>query len=53
MIDNLDRVARLLDDDIASNDPTSPLIVSLKSRRKNLRDTIVILEKRLADIRGS
>jgi hypothetical protein len=51
MIDDLDRGARLLDDDIASNG-RAPLIASLTSRRKNLRETIVTLEKRLVEIRG-
>jgi hypothetical protein len=53
MIDDLDRVGRLLDEDIASNShPTSPLLASLTSRRKNLRETVVVLEKRLANIRA-
>ena len=56
MIDDLNRVARLLDTDIASREheqgPASPLLASLSSRRNKLRETIGVLETRLADIRG-
>jgi hypothetical protein len=53
MIDDLGRVAHLLDDDIASKGRTGlPLLASLTSRRQNLRQTIVVLEKHLADIRS-
>jgi hypothetical protein len=53
MIDDLGRVARLLDEDIARmGRPTSPVLPSLTLRRKNLQETIVTLEKRLVDIRG-
>jgi hypothetical protein len=51
MIDDLGRVARVIDDDIAGNG-RPPLNASLTSRRKNLRETILILEKRLAEIQG-
>ena len=52
MIDDLGRVARLLDDDIASKGRTAlPLLASLTSRRQNLLQTIVVLEKHLDDIR--
>jgi len=53
MIDDLGRVSRLLDEDIAAaNRPGLPILPSLTSRRKKLRETIVTLENRLADIRG-
>jgi hypothetical protein len=53
LIDDLGRVSRLLDEDIAATGgPGLPILLSLTSRRKNLRETLVTLEKRLADIRG-
>ena len=56
MIDDLAQVARLLDCDIATQQHeqgmASPLLVSLRSRRTKLLETIAVLETRLADIRG-
>ena len=56
MIDDLDRVAQLLDSDIATQEQeqgtASPLLGSLMSRRNKLRETITVLQTRLADIRG-
>jgi hypothetical protein len=56
MIDDLDQVARLLDCDIAAQEDDQrtvlPLLASLTSRRNKLRETIAMLETRLADIRG-
>jgi hypothetical protein len=57
MIDDLNRVARLLDCDISIHEECHkeaalPLLASLTSRRDRLRETIAVLETRLADIRG-
>jgi hypothetical protein len=52
MIDDLNRVAGHLDCDIAAQEIASPLLASLTSRRDRLRETLALLETRLADIRG-
>lgn len=56
MIDDLNRVTRLLDCDIATAENHKQtelqLLASLTSRRDKVRETIAVLETRLADIRG-
>ena len=56
MIDDLDRVAGLLDCEIATQEHHAktvlPIRASLTSRRDNLRKTVAMLETRLADIRA-
>jgi hypothetical protein len=54
MIDDLERVAGHLDCDIASRQEeiASPLLALLTSRREKLRETLALLETRLAEIRG-
>jgi hypothetical protein len=56
MIDDLNGFAGHLDCDIAAQEHAqeiaSPLLVSLTSRRDRLRETLALLETRLADIRG-
>jgi hypothetical protein len=57
MIDDLERIARLLDCDIAVQKEhqaiASPLLASLTSRRDKLQETIAMLKSQLVDIRGS
>lgn len=60
MMDDLNEVVRVLDFDIATEEVRSraansdhpTLVRALASRRDKLRETICLLEKRLANIQG-
>ena len=55
MLDDLGRVSRILDHDIAieeHKEPGSPLVASLTLRRAKLRETISTLETRLESLRA-
>jgi hypothetical protein len=51
ILDDLNRIGRLLDSDIAHKVMPLPLLASLTERRGKLRETIGTLESRLAVLR--
>jgi hypothetical protein len=53
MLDDLGKVFRTLETDIAAEKPTTPLFESLFSRHAKLRETIATLEARLAGLRSA